>query len=414
MQFDSAMITGLATALGCGLLIGIDRERHKGKGPARAYAGLRSFGFAALGGALAQLSGNAVVLAGALLVVLLSVIAYWRDQSDDPGITTELALFVCYLLGVNAIDHPAVSAGVAVVVASMLNLRGRMHHFARVSLKAHELRDALVLGAAALVVLPMLPDAGSAWLLGINPRRLLLLAIVIMAIQSAAHVALRIAGARLGMALSGLASGFASSVATTVAMGTRAKAHPELLGACVSGTLLSNVATFALLLVVTLAVAPALAAHLMPFIGAGAAGALLVSGASMVAQGKGGPSVPVAGHAFSLRQAFGFAAILSGATVLMAYANQWLGQEAAWSGAALTGLLDFHAAAASVLSLAGAGSITVADMQLALLLALSANTLSKLIAAFAAGSRRYALLTGAGLAMILLAAWLPFLLGVGR
>lgn len=414
MQFNSDIMTGLAVALGCGLLIGIDRERHKGNGPARAYAGLRSFGFAALSGALAQLSGGAVVVAGALLVVVLSAIAYWRDQSDDPGITTELALFVCYLLGVNAIDHPAVAAGAAVVVASMLNLRSRLHHFARVSLKAHELRDALVLGAAALVVLPLLPDAGNAWLLGINPRRLLLLAIVIMTIQSAAHVALRIAGPRLGMALSGLASGFASSVATTAAMGARAKAHPELLGACISGALLSNVATFALLLVVTLAVAPALAAPLLPLIGAGAAGALAVSGASVAAQGKSAPAQAAAGHAFSLRQAFGFAAILSAATVLMAYANQWLGQQAAWGGAALAGLLDFHAAAASVLSLAGAGAIPLADTQFALLLALSANTLSKLVAAFLSGSRRYALLTGSGLAAILLAAWIPFMLGAGR
>ncbi|UUZ55092.1 DUF4010 domain-containing protein [Massilia sp. H-1] len=252
-------MTGLAVALGCGLLIGIDRERHKGNGPARALLSLRSFGFAALIGALAQLSGGAVVAAGALLVVVLSAIAYWRDQSDDPGITTELALFVCYLLGVNAIDHPAVAAGAAVVVASMLNLRSRLHHFARLAQGARTARRPGAGRGGAGGAAAAAGRLSNAWLLGINPRRLLLLAIVIMTIQSAAHVALRIAGPRLGMALSGLASGFASSVATTAAMGARAKAHPELLGACISGALLSNVATFALLLVVTLAVAPALA-----------------------------------------------------------------------------------------------------------------------------------------------------------
>ncbi|UUZ55091.1 DUF4010 domain-containing protein [Massilia sp. H-1] len=74
-----------------------------------------------------------------------------------------------------------------------------------------------------------------------------------------------------------------------------------------------------------------------------------MSGASVAAQGKGARRPrPRLSHAFSLRQAFGFAAILSAATVLMAYANQWLGQQAAWGGAALAGLLDFHAAAASV------------------------------------------------------------------
>lgn len=414
MAIDTAIVTGLAVALGCGLLVGIDRERHKGSGPRRAYAGLRSFGLAALGGALAQISGGALVLAGALLVVALSAISHWRDQSDDPGITTELALFVCYLLGVNAIAHPAMAAGAAVVVASMLHLRGRMHHFARVSLKAEELHDALVLGAAALVVLPLLPDAGSAWLLGINPRRLLLLAIVIMAIESAAHIALRITGARLGMAVSGLASGFASSVATTAAMGARAKARPELLAACVSGALMSNVATFVLLLVVTLTVAPGFALQLAPMIAAGALAALVTAGAGLAAQGKAGPGAGATGHAFSLRQALGFAALLSGATVVVAYANAWLGQQGAWGGAVLVGLLDFHAAAASVLSLAGAGGLSGADTVLALLLALSANTLSKVVAAFASGTRRYGALTGIGLAVILLAAWMPFWLGAGR
>ncbi|UUZ55090.1 hypothetical protein LP419_04185 [Massilia sp. H-1] len=62
----------------------------------------------------------------------------------------------------------------------------------------------------------------------------------------------------------------------------------------------------------------------------------------------------------------------------------------------------------------GAGAIPLADTQFALLLALSANTLSKLVAAFLSGSRRYALLTGRGLAAILLAAWIPFMLGAGR
>ncbi len=39
---------GLGVALGAGLLIGLERERRKGCGPARASAGIRSFTLAAL------------------------------------------------------------------------------------------------------------------------------------------------------------------------------------------------------------------------------------------------------------------------------------------------------------------------------------------------------------------------------
>lgn len=408
MPFASAAVTGLGVALGCGLLIGIDRERRKGRGARRAYAGLRSFGIASLCGALAQLLGGGLVLAGAALVVVLSAIAYWRNNSDDPGITTELALMLSYLLGVNAIGNPELSAGVAVIVAGLLTWRSRLHHFARVSIRAVELHDALVLAGAALVVLPLLPDAGSSWLLGVNPKRLLGLAIAIMAIQFGAHVALRVAGARLGMALSGFASGFVSSLATTAAMGTRCAREPGLRGACVSAALMSSVATFVLLTIVTLTVAPGVLGALLPTLGAGAACALAVAGASLAAQRGGAVPAGRARHAFSVRQALGFAFVLSAVSVALAYAHTYLGQSAALVAATLAGSLDVHAAAASVLSLAAAGSMPVGDAQLALLLALSANTAGKAVAALWAGGRAYGLRVGLGLALMLAAAWAPY------
>ena len=42
----------LAAALGCGLLIGVERERRKGSGPHRAFAGLRTFALTCVAGAL--------------------------------------------------------------------------------------------------------------------------------------------------------------------------------------------------------------------------------------------------------------------------------------------------------------------------------------------------------------------------
>ena len=51
---DARYLLGFGVALGSGLLIGIERERRKGSGPARALAGVRTFTLAALCGALAQ------------------------------------------------------------------------------------------------------------------------------------------------------------------------------------------------------------------------------------------------------------------------------------------------------------------------------------------------------------------------
>lgn len=407
MLLTASALAGMAVAAGCGLLIGIDRERRKGSGPGRAFAGMRSFALASFIGALAQVLGPGLVLAAAALVGALIVVAYWRDQSGDPGITTELALFLSFLLGVAAIDHPAAAAGAAVIVAALLHLRSPLHHFARVSLTRSELRDALVFAAAALVVRPLLPDAGNPWLLGVNPRTLWTLVIVIMAIQAGAHIGLRLAGPRLGLALSGLAAGFISSVATTTAMGARCRANPELRSACVAAALLSNVATFILLWVVAATVAPAHLMQLAPMLGAGLGTSIAAGALSVLRQRGGAPFTPSSRRAFDIGQAGLFAVLLTAAMAALAFLNAQLGQGALLAGSALAGFFDVHAASGSALSLLAGGAAAPRDAMLAVLLALSTNMLSKATGALA-GGWAFALQVNAGLAVVLAACWLPF------
>ncbi|NRR32479.1 MgtC/SapB family protein, partial [Oxalobacteraceae bacterium] len=345
MTFSADYLTGLGVALGCGLLIGAERERSKGSGPTRAFVGVRSFTLVAVTGALAQCLSATLVALGATLVLALCVLSHWRDRSDDPGVTTELALFFTYLLGVNAPGQPSVSAGAAVVLAALLNLRGPLHHFIRVSLRSGELRDALILAGAALVVWPLLPDSANGWLLGANPRRMWGLVLLIMSLQAAAHIALRLAGPRMGMgmALTGLASGFVSSTATTAAMGQRSRDHPSLLGLCAAAALLSNLATYLLLAVVVLTIAPDQWRHLAPMLGSAALATLAVAGRRLYTAPAARPRMARDGRAFRLGQALAFAAVLGGATALVAYAHTYLGPGAAVLGAMLAALIDVHA-----------------------------------------------------------------------
>jgi uncharacterized membrane protein YhiD involved in acid resistance len=48
MSLVHPLVVGFLVALGVGLLIGIDRERHKGDGATRHPAGLRTFTLASL------------------------------------------------------------------------------------------------------------------------------------------------------------------------------------------------------------------------------------------------------------------------------------------------------------------------------------------------------------------------------
>jgi Domain of unknown function (DUF4010)/MgtC family len=257
MVLAPAHVVSFAVALGAGLLIGIERERRKGAGADRALAGVRTFTLTSLAGALAQaLQQPLLVAAGAVLTVVLIAIAYQRDQSTDPGVTTEVALFITFLIGVTTVDAPVFAGGAAVVVASLLAMRSRLHDFSTKVLTARELHDALLLAGAAMVILPLVPNAPAPWLSGANPRRLWGLVVLILALQGAGYIALRVAGARLGLALSGLASGFVSSTATVAAMGSRARTHPLLRPVCVAGAMFSSVATYLQLGLIALALHP--------------------------------------------------------------------------------------------------------------------------------------------------------------
>jgi uncharacterized membrane protein (DUF4010 family) len=67
---------------------------------AGGLAGMRSFTLACLAGAVSMLLGQVwLTLVGAAFIAALGVIAYWRDRSGDPGVTTEIALLLAYLIG---------------------------------------------------------------------------------------------------------------------------------------------------------------------------------------------------------------------------------------------------------------------------------------------------------------------------
>ncbi len=404
---DQKLLFGFAAALGGGLLIGIERERRKGFGANRALAGVRTFALVSLAGAAAGFLGIPLLMvAGALLVAALASIGHWRSRSRDPGVTTELALFMTYLIGIIAIFRPGLAAGGAVVVAGLLAARHALHEFSVVVLTDLELRDGLLFAALALIVLPLLPDAPIPWLQA-SLRRIFALVVTFMGLQAAGYVALRAAGPRLGLALSGLISGFVSSTGTIAALGSRARSDPRLLGACVSGALFSCVATVVLLAIVVGAVYPSGFAIVGPSLASALIAALGAAGLALWRQRASSQSHPLSGRPFNLLYALGFAAILVSVTAVMAFVNARYGHVGAGVTAAITGVFDVHASAASTLSLAANAALQPSELLLPILIAFSTNTGSKLVAAFTMGGPRYALPVGSGLLAMAMAAWAP-------
>jgi uncharacterized membrane protein YhiD involved in acid resistance len=110
MPNPASLLVNLAIAFGIGLLIGAERERRKGGGPARSPAGIRTFSAASLAGATSVMVGGALVLAATVAgVAALVAVAYIKSRSDDPGLTTEIALILTALLGGLSMQQPALA-----------------------------------------------------------------------------------------------------------------------------------------------------------------------------------------------------------------------------------------------------------------------------------------------------------------
>jgi uncharacterized membrane protein (DUF4010 family) len=347
-----------------------------------------------------------VLVVSVLVVGALAAIAYSRSRAADPGLTTEVALLTTFLLGALAVRQPALSAGLAVAVAILLAARTRLHRFVRTVLTEQELHDALLFGAAALVVLPLTPDRPVGPLGVLNPRTLWKLVVLVMGISASGYVALRLLGPRLGLPLSGLASGFVSSAATIGVMGRRAAQEPRLRRPAVAGAVLSTVATIVQMVVVLAATsAPTLRAMRASLALAGlAAGAYGLLFALRLRHGPADGAGPL-GRAFNLKISVLFAATVAGILLLSAAVNQWLGSRGLLAAVALAGLADTHAAAISAASLAAAGKISPPEAVIPILAGLTTNTITKAVMAAANGGRRFALETIPGLLLVILAAW---------
>ncbi|KRD40034.1 hypothetical protein ASE35_06930 [Lysobacter sp. Root916] len=396
LEFD-AQLRGLLSAIAIGLLIGVVRERaHLGE--RTAVAGVRTHAVVAIAAAAAALLGTVVLAALVIVVGALSLASYLQTRSDDPGLTGEVALPATALLAAFAQREPALAAGLGVIVAGLLFAKQPLQAFARRVVSERELQDALLLAAAALIVLPLLPDtAVDPWGV-LVPSALWRLVVLVMAVGMLGHIALRSVGARWGLPVAGFFSGFASSTAAVAGFGERSRSEPGLTSVSAAAALLANLASLALFAGVIGTAAPSLLrACAWPL--AAAAAALTIAAALGLHRSGGSDALPKApaARAFRLSQALVLAAVIAAVLLLSAWMRHLFGDTGALVTAVLVALAELHAAAASVAQLTQSGDLSLEHARWGVVGLLAASAAAKTVLAFASGNRRYALHVAAGL-----------------
>jgi uncharacterized membrane protein (DUF4010 family) len=363
---------------------------------------VRSFALVGLGGWLAGLLGIAAVVVALAATAVLGALAYWRTSRSDPGLTSEVALLLCCLTGAVAVQRPVLAAGVGVLAAGLLAAKRRLHRVSRELISDAELRDGLLLAAAALVVLPLLPDRPIDPLGVFNPAAVWRLVVLIMGVGAAGHFALRAFGERWGWAVAGFFSGYVSSTAAVASFAAESR-HAERSAA--GAALAANLASVSLFVPVLAAVSlPALAA-LAAAIGGAVVGLLAALGALYL--WPGAARAPArregreAGRMFQPGQALLMATLLSAVVICSGLALRWLGVEAALLTAVIAGAVEVHSAIATLGQLHAHAALDDSALRGGLVAVLLASAGVKCVLAFSAGTRGYGWTVCGGLAAMI-------------
>lgn len=159
-KLDYNIIFGIATALGIGTLIGIERERDQiGR---EEVAGLRTFILISLlGNIIAILVDfvSPIFMLSFLGLIALIAVSYFITSyvNKSVGLTTEITTFIIFLLGYMAYSSEMRAFAVMISIAVTIILAVKKHtmKFAE-AIEEAELLDTLKFCIIAFIILPLL------------------------------------------------------------------------------------------------------------------------------------------------------------------------------------------------------------------------------------------------------------------
>ncbi|MDI6401532.1 MgtC/SapB family protein [Balneolaceae bacterium ANBcel3] len=208
----------LGISLLLGLLVGMQRELHDTR-----IAGFRTFAIVTLFGTvcayLAQELSPLVLGFGFLGVIAIIVVGNMmkmRSGSSEFGMTTEISLLLMYGVGAYLTMGPwIIAAAIAGSTAILLQIKPQLKG-ALARMEDKDIKAIMQFVLITFIILPILPNQTFGPFEVFNPQRTWLLVVLITGISLGGYMTYKFMGDRAGTALGGILGGIISSTATTV------------------------------------------------------------------------------------------------------------------------------------------------------------------------------------------------------
>ena len=429
-----------------GGVIGLEREMNEKEGvyakKPTAVLGVRTFALVTGLGAIAGLLYlkflplALIVTAGFILMLLLFYVLDVRN-SNDHGMTTEIAVLYSFLIGLlimlEVIPIQLILA-LTVLVIVLLSQKARIKNVIK-DIRHSEMNAFISFAIIALVILPFLPNTSYALadipvmkeLLGnfgvnvqkianidlFNPFKLWLIVALVTGVDLIGYLLERTIGQKKGWLLASAAGGFISSTATTISLAQEAKSAKEV-NHLVSAAVLANMVSFFQISFLIAALSSAFLISLVPVLicliiasFAALVFFLRLSGKNKSSQ-KNKEQNKKTSEIINLKGALKFTGLFLLISILSSIALEFFGNSGFLAATAIGAVIGLDAVIINTAQLVGK-SIDTQLAVLAFILANAVNLAGKSAYSFAQGSREFAIKFGISMAIVVAASLIGFL-----
>jgi uncharacterized membrane protein (DUF4010 family) len=419
---DFSTFVNFLVAIGIGALIGMQREVELQKTKKKDFAGLRTFIFMTLLGAVSGfLASNLfesktviLVIFGCLAVLIVAayIATVMHFKEEEIGITTEVTALMSFLLGLMAMSGYTTFALITtIVIVGFLTLKRPLHEFAG-KISSDEIYATLKFAVITILILPFLPNVNytpmdipliskiieSAPFLSIeiasqldvfNPFKIWLMVVFISGISFVGYILIRALGAGKGLGLTGFLGGLVSSTAVTSSMALESKKNSKIVSPFVLAVVVACSTMFIRVMVEVLVVNSAMLKYTaIPMTAMGLAGFISAFIIWRTIRKTHVKKIEF-DSPFTLIPALKFAVFFAFVLFIAKFGYIMFGAKGIYIAALLSGLADVDAITLSLATLAGTGDISMLVATMAITLAAITNTIVKGGIAYLFGGKEF-------------------------